>query len=155
MTELDQYDLAILDVLQRQGKASAQEVAQKTHLSASPSWRRVRRLEKEGVIEAYAAILDPAKLGLTLIAYIHVSLTDHDEETVQSFNRFVREQDRIVECSSVTGEDDFLLKVYSRDTAQLEDFIMHRVLRLGIVRSSKTFISLRQTKHTTRLPLDL
>ena len=72
---------------------------------------------------------------------------------MEGFNRFVREQDRIVECSSVTGEDDFLLKVYSRDTAHLEDFIMHRVLRLGVVRSSKTFISLRQTKYTTRLPL--
>lgn len=153
MAELDDFDRAILEVLQREGKISAQELAQKTHLSASPSWRRVRRLEKEGVIERYAAILDPGKLGFGLIAYVHVSLADHAEETVETFDRFVQEQARIVECSSVTGEDDFMLKVLSRDTAHLEDFIMHRVLRLGIVRSSKTFISLRQTKYTTRVPL--
>lgn len=155
MIELDDFDRAILDVLQREGKISAQELARKTHLSASPSWRRVRRLEKLGVIKRYAAILDPAKLGLTLIAYVHVSLTDHAEDTVEAFNRFVQEQQRIVECSSVTGEDDFLLKVLSRDTAHLEDFIMHQVLRLGIVRSSKTYISLRQTKYTTNLPVDI
>lgn len=155
MIELDDFDRAILDVLQREGKISAQELARKTHLSASPSWRRVRRLEKLGVIKRYAAILDPDKLGLTLIAYVHVSLTDHAEDTVEAFNRFVQEQQRIVECSSVTGEDDFLLKVLSRDTAHLEDFIMHQVLRLGIVRSSKTYISLRQTKYTTNLPVDI
>lgn len=155
MVDLDDFDRAILDVLQQQGKASAQELAQKTLLSASPSWRRVRRLEKEGVIERYAAILNPAKLGLTLIAYVHVSLTDHAEDTVEAFNRFVQEQERIVECSSVTGEDDFLLKLLSRDTAHLEDFIMHGVLRLGVVRSSKTFISLRQTKYTTKVPVNI
>ncbi len=155
MVDLDSYDRAILEVLQQEGKISAQDLAQKTHLSASPSWRRVRRLEKKGVIERYAAILNPAKLGLTLIAYIHVSLTDHSEDSIECFDRFVQEQERIVECASVTGEDDFLLKVLSRDTAHLEDFIMHQVLRLGIVRSSKTFISLRQTKYTTKLPLDL
>ena len=155
MIELDDFDRAILDVLQRAGKISAQELARQTHLSASPTWRRVRRLEELGVIQRYAAILDPAKLGLTLIAYVHVSLTDHAEDTVEAFDRFVQEQERIVECSSVTGEDDFLLKVLSRDTAHLEDFIMHRVLRLGIVRSSRTFISLRQTKYTTRIPVDI
>lgn len=153
MTDLDEFDRAILEVLQHEGKISAQELAQRTHLSASPSWRRVRRLEKEGVIERYAAILDPGKLGFSLIAYVHVSLADHTEESVEAFDRFVQEQARIVECASVTGEDDFLLKVLSRDTAHLEDFIMHRILRLGIVRSSKTFISLRQTKYTTRVPL--
>jgi len=155
MIEIDDFDREILEVLQQDGKLSAQELAQKTHLSASPSWRRVRRLEADGVIDHYTAIVNPRALGLSSIAYVHVSLTDHSEESIHTFDEFVQQQDRIVECASVTGEDDYLLKVISSNTDDLEAFIMQQLLRLGVVRSSRTFISLRQVKYTTRLPVNL
>ncbi len=151
--ELDEFDRKILRHLQREGKIGLNDLAKSIGLSSSPCWRRVKRLQEGGLITGYAAILDPKALGLHALAYLHVSLVDHAEETIETFDQFVQAEDQIVECCSITGSNDYLLKVFANDPEGLERFIMHRVLRLGVVRSSHTNFVLRRTKFSTVLPV--
>ena len=153
MPIIDNYDRSILRVLQTDGKIGNQELASRVNLSNSPCWRRVKKLEDTGVINGYAAMLDPKALGLTAMAYVHIALLDHRQQTIETLGNFVEAQEQIIECSSITGSNDYLLKIVERDTESLEKFIMQQLLRLGIVRSSTTNLILRQKKYTTALPL--
>tara|TARA_B100000795_G_scaffold133182_1_gene99391 strand:- start:7853 stop:8314 length:462 start_codon:yes stop_codon:yes gene_type:complete len=150
---IDNYDRSILRVLQVDGKIGNQELAEKVNLSNSPCWRRVKKLEDSGVINGYVAMLNPKILGLTAMAYVHIALLDHRQKTIETLDNFVEAQEQIIECSSITGSNDYLLKIVEVDTESLEKFIMQRLLRLGIVRSSTTNLILRQKKYTTALPL--
>ena len=153
MSNLDGFDRSILRVLQTDGKIGNQDLAEKVSLSSSPCWRRVKKLEDSGVIDRYVAMLNPKALGLTAMAYVHIALLDHRQETIETLDNFVATQDQIIECSSITGSNDYLLKIIEADNESLEKFIMQRLLRLGIVRSSTTNLILRQQKYTTAVPL--
>ena len=155
MLEIDQYDQKILRLLQKNAKISSQDLAERLGLSLSPVWRRVRKLEGSGIIDRYVTMLNPRTLGLSTLAYVHVSLIEHTEEAIAKFDRFVAEQEQIIECSSITGADDYLLKVVAKDPEGLETFLMQKMLRLGVVRSSTTNFVLRQKKYSTELPLGL
>ena len=155
MPQLDNHDRSILRHLQSNGKIGNQELAEKVNLSSSPCWRRVKKLEESGMINGYVAMLNPKSLGLTAMAYVHIALLDHRQQTIETLDKFVEAQEQIVECSSITGPNDYLLKIIEKDTESLEKFIMQKLLRLGIVRSSTTNLILRQKKYTTALPLQL
>ncbi len=155
MPQLTKADKHLLHLLQNNAKISSQELADQVNLSVSPCWRRVRKLEETGIISKYVTLLDAKKLGLQTMAYVHVSLIEHTEDAIQTFDRFVAEQDQVIECCSVTGTDDYLLKVVAENPEGLERFLMQKMLRLGIVRSSTTHFVLRQKKYSTALPLDL
>lgn len=149
----DEFDKSLLRQLQHDARLSTQQLADRAGLSVSPAWRRIRRLEQDGIIRTRVAMLDPRKLGLHAVAYVHVSLLDHAEATIGRFDAFVQAQDQVVECASITGSNDYLLKVFARDPEDLENFIMRKLLALGVVRSSTTNFVLRQTKDTTELPI--
>lgn len=153
MPHLDEIDRQILRLLQADGKISLQAMAEQLNMSTSPCWRRIKQLQDAGVIRGYTAILDQKALGLNAQAYLQVSLIDHKEETIQAFDRFVQNEDQVVECASITGSNDYLLKVVAEDAEALELFIMKRILRLGLVRSSYTNFVLRRTKSSTALPV--
>ena len=153
LPHLDDLDKRLLRLLQADAKISSQELAEQVNLSVSPCWRRVRKLENAGVIDKYVTLLNRRKLGLNTVAYVHVSLIEHTEEAIKVFDDFVARQEQVIECSSVTGADDYLLKVVAADPEGLETFIMQKMLRLGIVRSSTTHFVLRQKKYSTALPL--
>jgi len=155
MPVLDELDKHLLQLLQRNAKISTQDLADQVNLSVSPCWRRVRKLEDAGIIERYVTLLDRRKLGLNTLAFVHVSLIEHTEAAIKTFDDFVEQEDQIIECCSITGSDDYLLKVVAEDPEGLETFIMKKVLRLGIVRSSTTHFVLRQKKYRTELPLEL
>ena len=155
MPPLDELDKHLLQLLQRNAKISTQDLADQVNLSVSPCWRRVRKLEDAGIIERYVTMLSRRKLGLNTLAFVHVSLIEHTEAAIKIFDDFVEQEDQIIECCSITGSDDYLLKVVAEDPEGLETFIMKKVLRLGIVRSSTTHFVLRQKKYRTELPLDL
>ncbi len=155
MPKIDDFDIQLLQMLQANSKVSSQELADGVNLSASPAWRRVRRLEESGVIEKYVTILNRQQLGLNTMAYVHVSLIEHTESAIKIFDNFVDSQEQVIECCSVTGADDYLLKVVAKDPEDLESFIMQKMLRLGIVRSSTTHFVLRQKKYSTALPVGL
>lgn len=151
--KLDSVDRKLLAHLQRDGKASVQDLAEAAGLSPSPCWRRVKRLEEAGAIKGYVARLDPKKLGLDALAYVFVSLVDHQEKTISQFAGLVEREERIVECASVTGGSDFILKVAARDPEDLERFLMRGVLGSGLVRASHTHFVLRRTKTRSPWPL--
>ncbi len=153
MIELDNYDQSILRVLQSDGKIGNQELAKKVNLSNSPCWRRIKKLEDSGIINGYVAMLNSKALGLSAMAYVHIALLDHTQPTIETLDNFVAEQEQIIECCSITGSNDYVLKIIEKDTENLEKFIMQKLLRLGIVRASTTNLILRQKKYTTALPL--
>lgn len=150
---LDEFEKLILRVLQRNGRASTQDLSDAVGLSTSPCWRRVKRLEDDGYISRYAAILDSKKLGLHAFAHVQVSLINHSEESIQVFTRFVDYSDQVLECSSITGDFDYILKIAATDPEALETFIMRDILRLGVVRTTTTNFILRQMKVAGVLPI--
>ncbi|MEO9865328.1 MAG: Lrp/AsnC family transcriptional regulator [Yoonia sp.] len=151
---LDKFEKLILKFLQADGRASTQELSDAVGLSASPCWRRVKRLEEDGYIKRYAAILDSKKLGLSAFGYVQISLVDHTEGSIKLFNDFIRTNEQVLECASITGDFDFLLKVVAADPEALEEFIMKHILRLGVVRTTTTNFVLRQIKTSGALPID-
>jgi len=107
---LDTFEKMILKVLQRDGRASTQTLSDAVGLSPSPCWRRVKRLEENGYITRYAAILDGKKLGLHALAHVQVSLLNHDVSSIDKFQDFVDQNEQVLECSSITGDFDYILK---------------------------------------------
>ena len=152
---LDDYERKILKTLQRHGRASTQDLSDTVGLSSSPCWRRVKRLEDDGYIKHYAAVLDGKKLGLHAVAYVQVSLMDHTEQSIKTFEHFIQGNDQVLECASITGDFDFLLKVVATDPEALEDLIMRDILRLGVVRTTATKFVLRQIKTGAALPISI
>jgi DNA-binding Lrp family transcriptional regulator len=150
---LDRFDLLILGALQADTRQSLAEIAAHVGLSPSPTWRRIKAMEDAGVIEGQVAILNPKAIGLMAVAYVQVTLTDHSETSLARFEDFVQAQDQIVECATLAGEADYLLKVMARDPEDLERFLMHQLRATGLVRDSKSSFVLRRLKARTALPL--
>lgn len=150
---IDHYERRILQALQHDGRASTQDLSEAVGLSSSPCWRRVKRLEQDGYITRYTAVLDGKKLGLNAFAYVHVSLIDHTEESIATFQTFVAGSEQVLDCASITGDFDFMLKVVATDPEALEAFLMKDLMRLGVVRTTATNFILRQVKTTGALPV--
>lgn len=151
---LDDADRRILSVLQRDSSVSMQELAEQVGMSASPCWRRVKALHDLGVIRGEVALVDRKRVDMGTMAYLHLSLVDHAEATIRRLEEFVQRHDRVVECATITGSDDYVLKLLARDPEDLERFLMKDLLALGVVRSSTTHFVLRQTKYSTAVPLE-
>ena len=153
--ELDTVDRRILQVLQTQGRCTYDELAQAVGLSASAALRRVRRLEDAGVIAGYVALVDPVRVGLGLTAYINVRLEKHTESHKRNpmdlFAASVQTWPEVVECSALTGEMDFLLRVVVRDMDHYSRFIMESLLKHSSVQDCKTSFVLQRVKGTTAL----
>ena len=155
--QLDKIDLRVLEVLQADGRATYDQVAEKVGLSASATLRRVKRLEEAGVITRYVALLDPAQVGLSLTAYINVRLEKHAEthkrSPMDAFRASVQGWPEVVECSSLTGEMDYLLRVLVADMAHYSRFVMDTLLKHPSVQDCKTSFVFDRVKNTTALPL--
>lgn len=150
---LDDFDRHILKLVQVDATISTQDLADRVGLSASPCWRRLKRMQDAGLIVGQVAMLSPQALGLRAVAYLSISLIDHSEATIARFDAFVKAHDQVVECATITGSADYLLKVFAADPEALERFIMRELLALGVVRATNTALVLRQTKYTTALPV--
>jgi DNA-binding Lrp family transcriptional regulator len=150
---LDRLDRRILDELQSDARISNQELAQRVGLSAAPCWRRLRRLEEEGFIAGYATLLSAPAIGLPIQAYALVSLENHHPQTVRQFDQLVRDRPEVLECHSMSGPNDYLLRIVAASMNAYEQFLSTRVLQLSGVRSVNTSFVLRTKKFTTRLPV--
>ncbi|MCW8926185.1 MAG: Lrp/AsnC family transcriptional regulator [Xanthomonadales bacterium] len=150
---MDKIDYRILDELQRNGRLSSQALAERVGLSTSPCWRRVRRLERQGVIRANVAILEPEKVGLHVTAIANVSLEDHHPDSLLEFDRMIAERPEILECYATSGQQDYTLKVICESIAAYDRLLNEHLLSCRAVQTVSTSIVLRGTKHTTALPL--
>jgi DNA-binding Lrp family transcriptional regulator len=150
---LDRVDRRILDTLQADARISNQELAKKVGLSPAPCWRRLRRLEEEGFISGYATLLEASAIGLPILAYALVTLDNHHADTVSQFDRLIQDRPEVLECHSMSGPNDYLLRIVAASMEAYEHFLSTQVLQLAAVRSVNTSFVLRTKKSTTRLPV--
>jgi Lrp/AsnC family transcriptional regulator len=151
--ELDRGDLRILDVLQHHGDLSAAQVAERLGLTASTCWRRMSRLRELGVIRGHVALLDREKVGLSVTVFSHVKLTGHGRDALLRFEQAVREHPEILECYTLMGGTDFLLRIVCPDIKAYEAFFLDHLSRFPGVQSVNSSIALSVIKETTALPL--
>ncbi len=154
MIPLDRADLQLLEALQRDGRVTNPALGERVHLSASQVSRRIQRLEEAGLIDRCVTLLRPERLGLTVIAYTRVSLERHGEAQNEDFNRAVQLLPEVLECYSVTGPYDYLLRIVAADLAAFAQFMLHRLMRVPGVRGVESSVVLQEIKRTTELPLD-
>jgi Lrp/AsnC family leucine-responsive transcriptional regulator len=154
---LDTLDRRILRALQRDGRITYDVLAQEVGLSPSAALRRVKRLEEAGAVAAYVALLSPERVGLPLTAYLNVRLEKHTERHKRNpmdlFKAAVQTWPEVVECASLTGEMDYLLRVVVEDMAHYSRFIMDTLLKHPSVQDCKTSFVLDRVKNTTALPV--
>jgi Lrp/AsnC family leucine-responsive transcriptional regulator len=150
----DRTDRRILEQLQANGRLSNQELAERVALSPSPCLRRLRALERSGVIQRYAAVLDPGRVGLELLAYVSVKLEKRGKMPVDQFTRAVSSWPEVITCFSMTGEMDYLMQVQVTDLAHYSRFIMEKLLKQPGVIDIKSNFVLERVKETTALPLE-
>lgn len=150
---LDRVDRRILDTLQGDARISNQELAKKVGLSPAPCWRRLRRLEEEGFISGYATLLNGSSIGLPILAYALVTLENHHPETVRQFDRLIQDRPEVLECHSMSGANDYLLRIVAASMEAYEHFLSTQLLQATAVRSVNTSFVLRTKKSTTRLPV--
>jgi DNA-binding Lrp family transcriptional regulator len=152
---LDQFDIAILKELQGDGRVSNRDLADRVGLSPAPCWRRVRALEDQQIISRYAALLDAEKVGLSIVAFAHISLENHHATTVAEFDAAIQSADEVLECYMTSGEYDYMLKVVAADMACYEKFFSEVLMQIAAIRNVSTSFALRHKKLTTALPLNL
>jgi Lrp/AsnC family leucine-responsive transcriptional regulator len=152
VAELDRTDIRILEVLQADGRLSNQEVAERVSLSPSPCLRRIKRLEEQGVIRRYVALLDAARIGLGLLAYVSVKLEKRGKMPLDDFRARVQGWPEVLTCYAMTGEMD-LLQVQVEDLQHFSRFVMDQLLRQPGVVDVKSSFALECIKDTTALPL--
>lgn len=152
--ELDRYDRSLLAVLQQEGRISNQDLADRIGLSASPCLRRVRALEESGLITGYHALLDAKKLGLSLMALIHISMDRHTPERFANFEAQVSALPEVLECLLITGQDaDYQLKVVVRDMDAYQALLLNQITRIEGVSGVHSSFVLRRVVDTSALPI--
>ncbi|MCS6993784.1 MAG: Lrp/AsnC family transcriptional regulator [Anaerolineales bacterium] len=151
---LDETDRRILRALQMDGRMSNLELARLVHLSPPATHARLRRLEREGYIRHYTAVLDREKAGYDLLCFIHVSLQMHQLEQVEQFRTATRQMPEVLECHHITGEYDYLLKVALRNRKDLERFLVDRLTPIPGVARIHTSLVLTEVKASMALPLE-
>jgi len=151
--KLDRTDSRILSALQADGRLSVVNLAQSIGLSPTPCARRIRQLEQDGVIEGYAAIVNPARLGLNVQAFIQVKLQQHADDIVTAFERELAKLEEVIACYATTGESDFLVHVAVPDLETLSSVVLKKLLKIPGVRDLHSSIVLETIKRSPRLPL--
>ena len=151
---LDRYDASILEVIQQDGRISNQDLADRIGLSASPCLRRLRALEEAGIITGYRALLDAKKLGLTLMALIHISMDRHTPERFANFEAAVSALPEVLECLLITGQDaDYQVKVVVRDMDAYQMLLLNKITRIEGVTGVHSSFVLRRVVDKTALPI--
>lgn len=150
---LDETDLQILRHLQDDGRLSNAKLAQRVALSETPCWHRLKKLESEGYIQGYQAMLDRRKLQLGELAFISLNFSPHTEEAFASLEKLVENAAEVLTCHRVTGEADFVMIMVAEDLDSVRDFIDTVLRTLPNVATIRTSLSLREVKFTSRLPL--
>lgn len=154
MKGLDDIDKKILSLLQVDARMSNKALALEVGLSASPTFERVKRLEKQGYIKSYKAVCDPKKLGLDLLAFCQVSLRDHSEEFILRFQKAVKDIDVIVSCYHVAGNYDYLLQIRIENMEAYQDFIVKTLARIPNVATVHSSFVMAEIKDQSPLAID-
>lgn len=150
---LDEIDVRILDVLQREGRIPNMALAERVGLSSAPCFRRVKALERSRIIRRYAALVDPAALGLNVTVLVSVSLDRHVPDRVQAFEHAIRERPEVMDCWVISGSSDFLMRVVVEDVEGYEAFQRNVLSAIPGVVSINSSFALKQVKGQTEFPI--
>lgn len=150
---IDAIDRKILAIVQTEGRISNVDLAAKIHLSAPQCFRRVRSLEERGVLRGYRAEVNPEALGFAVTAYVSVSIGGNDFGRVREVEADIRAFSQILECFSVSGEDDYLLKVVAHDLKSLSNFLTDHLMQVPGIDDVRSMICLEEIKPASPLPV--
>ena len=150
---LDDVDRKILELLQADGRMSLAELAEKVGLSPSPCLRRVRLMEKAGIIARYVAVLNQREVGLPVSVFISIKLESQREEALTKFGRAIARWPEVLECYLMTGPRDYLLRVVVADLSAYEQFLKAKLTRLDGIASIESSFALEQVKYTNVMPV--
>ncbi len=151
---LDEIDYRILELLQANGRTSNADLARQLKLSPPAIHARLRRLENQGVIRGYVALLDREQLGYDMLCFINVAIQVHQPQAVEQFRLAVRQMPEVLECHHVTGEYDYLLKVAVRNRKELERFVLDQLTPIPGIAKIYTSLVLREIKVSTAIPIN-
>lgn len=152
--EFSDQERQVLREIQADASLSLADLSARTGMAQSTLWRKLQELEGAGVIRGRVALLDPAKVGAKLCVLAQISLADHSEASVAGFTALVRRLPEVLECHSVSGQADYMLKVRVKDVEAYEAFMSHNLLRSPFVRAVVSSFVLKEIKSTTALPLE-
>ena len=153
-TELAKQDITILRILQRDASKTSSEIAETFNMSQSPCWRRINRIEQAGIVRKKVAILDREKLGMELVVFTTVNLSITGRQQLEEFESSVSDFPEVVECYTMTGVWDYMLKIITRDIRHYESFVRERLLSLPMIGETHSHIAVTEIKNTTELPLE-
>ena len=150
---LDEIDIKILKLLQQNSRLTVKELAARVHLSPSPTFERQKRLEREGYIQRYGAIVDHHKMGHNVIVLCNIRLKQHTHDLIQQFMDTVQTIDQITECYNTTGDYDFQIKVYARDMKAYQDFMLNTLGNINCIGSLHSIIVIGEIKDSHYIPV--
>lgn len=154
MIKLDDADKRILKLLQENSRLTTKEIALELGLSVTPTYERIKRLERHEIITNYVALVDNKKIGKKLIGFCNVSLNQHSKEQLLLFEKDVVEFEEVLECYHITGKFDYMLKIAVEDMEAYHQFTFNHLASLKNVGNVHTIFSMKDVKYTTAYPLD-
>jgi Lrp/AsnC family transcriptional regulator len=152
--ELAKQDVEILKILQQDATVSTADIAEKINLSQSPCWRRISRLEQEGLIRRRVALLNRAALGMDVVVFATVNLTSTGRQNLIAFEKEIIRHPEVLECYTMAGIWDYVLKIVTRDIRHYEEFVRNTLTTSPSVRELHSHIAVTEIKNSTELPLD-
>lgn len=155
MEKLDAIDIKLLNILQHNSRMTTKELAREVNLSTTPVYERVKRLENEGYISQYVAVLDADKLNLGFTVFVNVKLVQQSYKVSAAFIEKMMEIREVTECYSVTGSSDFLLKVHAPDMRYYRQFVLDVLGKIEAIQAVESVFVMSEVKHQTQLPLNL
>ncbi|EFK35160.1 Leucine-responsive regulatory protein [Chryseobacterium gleum] len=153
MEQLDDKDLQLLRLLQKNAKLTVKELAKEVNLSASPVFERVKRLEQEGFVKRYAAVLDAEKLNRGFTVFCQIKLKIHDRSVGYDFVKEILEIEEVAECYNISGDFDFLLKVQVRDMKHYQDFVFNKLGSVDSIGSTHSTFVMAEVKNNHGLTI--
>ncbi len=150
---LDQTDLGILNLLQQDAKMTTREIASQMGLTTTPVFERIKRLEREGYIRGYVALIDREKVDRSMVAFCNVTLKEHAQAYLLNFEKQVQELDEVLECFHIAGMYDYLLKILVKDMASYQSFVVNTLAALENIGQVQSFFVMTEIKHSTAVKL--
>lgn len=154
LSSLSKQDIEILKLLQTDASLSTAAIAEHINMSQSPCWRRINRIEQEGIINRRVALLDRTALGMDVIVFATVSLTGSGRQNLQKFEQEIVRHPEVIECYTMTGIWDYMIKIVTRDVRHYEAFIRNTLTPSPAIRELHSHMAVTEIKNTTELPLD-
>ena len=152
--KLDQVDLHILRILQREGRITNFKLAKRIGLTPAPTLMRVKKLEEAGYIKQFVALVDHVRIGLAVTAFVHVILESHNRKTTLDFMHAMQKLPEVLECHHIAGDEDFLLKVVAASPAEYEGFVLEKLTKVAGIEKVKTTFVLSSSKIETAVPVE-